>query len=350
MSFVLGNRQIGPEFPPMIVAEMSGNHNGDLQRALAIVDAAAEAGAHALKIQTYTADTMTIDCRKPGFVIDDPESLWAGRSLYDLYAEAHTPWDWHEPIFARCTELGMLGFSAPFDSSAVDFLETLKVPCYKIASFEIVDIGLIRHVARCGKPIIISTGMSSVEEIEEAVAAAKGEGNEQIILLKCTSSYPAPPDSTHVSAIRTLAQRFGVYAGLSDHTHGIGVALASIAFGACLIEKHFTLSRADGGVDSAFSLEPAELKSLVEESDRAFRAIGTPELGMRSAEEASLAFRRSLYLVADTLAGEPLTTDNLRAIRPGFGLKPKHFESLLGRRLLKDADAGTPMTWDILED
>ncbi len=348
MSVTLLQRLAGVSAPPLIVAEMSGNHNGDLDRALAIVDAAAEAGAHALKIQTYTADTMTIDSRKPGFVIEDEGSLWAGRNLYDLYAEAHTPWDWHAPIFDRCKAHGMLGFSAPFDPTAVDFLESLGVELYKIASFEIVDIPLIKKVAATGKPLIISTGMSSPEEIDEAVAAARGQGNDQVILLKCTSSYPAPPDATHISAIPTLAKRYGVMAGLSDHTHGIGVAVASVAFGARVIEKHFTLSRADGGVDSAFSLEPAELKALVEETERAWRAIGTPELGMRPAEEASLAFRRSLYIVKDAKAGEVLSRENLRPIRPGFGLKPKHFEALLGRQLVQDAEAGTPMSWDLV--
>ena len=348
MSVTLLQRLAGASAPPLIVAEMSGNHNGDLERALAIVDAAAEAGAHALKIQTYTADTMTIDSRKPGFVIEDEGSLWAGRNLYDLYAEAHTPWDWHAPIFDRCKAHGMLGFSAPFDPTAVDFLESLGVELYKIASFEIVDIPLIKKVAATGKPLIISTGMSSPQEIDEAVAAARGQGNDQVILLKCTSSYPAPPDATHISAIPTLAERYGVMAGLSDHTHGIGVAVASVAFGARVIEKHFTLSRADGGVDSAFSLEPAELKALVEETDRAWRAIGTPELGMRPVEEASLNFRRSLYIVKDAKAGEVLSRENLRPIRPGFGLKPKHFEALLGRQLVQDAEAGTPMSWDLV--
>jgi pseudaminic acid synthase len=348
MSVTLFDRLAGVSAPPLIVAEMSGNHNGNLDRALAIVDAAAEAGAHALKIQTYTADTMTLDSRKPGFVIEDEGSLWAGRNLYDLYHEAHTPWDWHAPIFDRCKAHGMLGFSAPFDPTAVDFLESLGVELYKIASFEIVDIPLIKKVAATGKPLIISTGMSSPQEIDEAVAAARGQGNDQVILLKCTSSYPAPPDATHISAIPTLAERYGVMAGLSDHTHGIGVAVASVAFGARVIEKHFTLSRADGGVDSAFSLEPAELKALVEETDRAWRAIGTPELGMRPVEEASLNFRRSLYIVKDAKAGEVLSRENLRPIRPGFGLKPKHFEALLGRQLVQDAEAGTPMSWDLV--
>ena len=349
MTITLMDRLAGEKAPPLIVAEMSGNHNGSLERALAIVDAAAMAGAHALKIQTYTADTMTSDSRKPGFVIEDPNSLWSGRNLYALYEEAHTPWAWHAPIFERCREHGILGFSAPFDPTAVDFLEGLGVALYKIASFEIVDIPLIKKVASTGKPLIISTGMSSLEEIGEAVDAARGEGNEQIILLKCTSTYPAPPDSTHVSAVATLANQFGVMAGLSDHTHGIGVALASVAFGARVIEKHFTLSRADGGVDSAFSLEPHELKALVDESDRAWRSIGTPELGMRPAEAASLAFRRSLYIVRDVAAGELLTPDNLRPIRPGFGLKPKHYEELLGRAVLRSVEAGTPMSWDLVD-
>ncbi|MBM64676.1 MAG: pseudaminic acid synthase [Myxococcales bacterium] len=350
MNVSLLDRLAGNAAPPLIIAEMSGNHNRDLERALAIVDAAAEAGAHALKIQTYTADTMTINSRKPGFVINDAGSLWEGRNLYDLYDEAHTPWEWHEPIFARCKTHGMVGFSSPFDATAVDFLEGLGVELYKIASFEMVDIPLIKKVAATGKPMIISTGMSSQEEIGEAVEAAKSMGNDQIVLLKCTSTYPSPPDATHISAIPTLAARFGVMAGLSDHTHGIGVAVASVAFGARVIEKHFTLSRADGGVDSAFSLEPAELKALVEETDRAWRAIGTPELGMRSVEKASSAYRRSLYIVQDVQPGDTLTPENLRSIRPGFGLKPKHYEALLGRTVKQAADAGTPMSWALVDD
>jgi len=348
MTVSLLDRLAGVAAPPLIIAEMSGNHNRDLDRALAIVDAAAEAGAHALKIQTYTADTMTIDSRKPGFVINDEGSLWEGRNLYDLYDEAHTPWAWHQPIFDRCKAHGMIGFSSPFDATAVDFLEGLGVELYKVASFEMVDIPLIKKIASTGKPMIISTGMSSQEEIAEAVEAAKSMGNEHIVLLKCTSTYPAPPDATHISAIPTLASRFGVMAGLSDHTHGIGVAVASVAFGARVIEKHLTLSRADGGVDSAFSLEPAELKALVEETDRAWRSIGTPELGMRSVEEASSAYRRSLYIVEDVKPGDVLTPTNLRSIRPGYGLKPKHYEALIGRTVTQAAEAGTPMAWELV--
>ncbi|MEE2835025.1 MAG: pseudaminic acid synthase [Myxococcota bacterium] len=348
MSISLMDRLGGTSAPPLIIAEMSGNHNRDLARALAIVDAAAEAGAHALKIQTYTADTMTIDSRKPGFVIEDEGSLWEGRNLYDLYDEAHTPWEWHQPIFDRCKAHGMIGFSSPFDATAVDYLEDLGVELYKVASFEMVDIPLIKKIAATGKPMIISTGMSSQEEIGEAVEAAKSMGNDQIVLLKCTSTYPAPPDATHISAIPTLADRFGVMAGLSDHTHGIGVAVASVAFGARVIEKHFTLRRADGGVDSAFSLEPAELKALVEETDRAWRAIGTPELGMRPVEKASSAYRRSLYIVRDVQPGDTLTPQNLRSIRPGYGLKPKHYEALIGRTVTQAAEAGTPVTWDLV--
>jgi pseudaminic acid synthase len=347
--FRIGARLVGPGCEPVVVAEMSGNHNQSLERALAIVEAAARAGAHALKIQTYTAETMTLDLRAHGFVIDDPASLWQGRSLHDLYREAHTPWDWHKPIFERCAALGMIGFSSPFDATAVDFLESLQAPCYKIASFENTDLPLIRKAASTGKPLIISTGMASAEELEESVAAARGAGCKDLILLKCTSTYPASPENTNIVTIPDLARRFGCQAGLSDHTMGVGVAVASVALGATLIEKHFTLRRADGGVDSAFSLEPEELALLVTESNKAWRALGAVSYGPTENEKPNTRLRRSLYVTADMGAGETFTAANLRAIRPGDGLPPKHYEAVLGRRTRVAVKRGTPLSWDLVD-
>ena len=345
----IANRDLGPGHPPLVVAEMSGNHNQSLARALEIVDAAARTGAHALKIQTYTADTMTLDLDEGDFRIDDPDSLWAGKSLYKLYEEAYTPWEWHAPIFERCREHGMLGFSSPFDATAVDFLAGLEVPCYKIASFENTDLPLIRKVAATGKPMIISTGMATDTELEESVAAARAAGCRDLILLKCTSTYPAAPENTNIRTIPDLHDRFGALAGLSDHTMGIGVAVASVAFGAVLIEKHFTLSRADGGVDAAFSLEPAELAMLVTETDRAWRSLGEVRYGPTDAERNSLQFRRSLYIAQDLKAGDTLTPESVRAVRPGNGLPPKHLDAVLGRKVRADVRRGTPLTWDVLE-
>jgi len=345
----IANRELGPGHPPLVVAEMSGNHNQSLDRALEIVDAAARTGAHALKIQTYTADTMTLDLDEGDFRIDDPKSLWAGKSLYKLYEEAHTPWEWHAPIFERCRQHGMIGFSSPFDATAVDFLASLDVPCYKIASFENTDIPLIRKVAATGKPMIISTGMATDTELEESVAAARAAGCADLILLKCTSTYPAAPENTNIRTIPDLHNRFGALSGLSDHTMGIGVAIASVAFGAALIEKHFTLNRADGGVDSAFSLEPAELAMLVTEVDRAWRSLGEVRYGPTDAERNSLQFRRSLYIARNLKAGDTLTPENVRAVRPGNGLPPKHFDAVLGRKVRADVRRGTPLTWDVLE-
>lgn len=344
----IGTRTIGLANPPFVIAEMSGNHNQSLERALEIVDAAAKTGAHALKIQTYTADTMTLDLDKGEFLISDPNSLWEGTSLYTLYQEAYTPWEWHKPIFDRCRELGIIGFSTPFDDTAVDFLETLDVPCYKIASFENTDIPLIRKVAATGKPMIISTGMATVAEMDETVRAAREAGCKDFILLKCTSTYPATPENTNILTIPHMRELFGCEVGLSDHTMGIGVSIASVALGATVIEKHFTLSRADGGVDSTFSMEPAEMASLVVESERAWQALGEVKYGPTEKEKKSLVFRRSLYLVDDVKAGEVLTLKNLRAIRPGLGLPPKYLSILLGRRLAKDVKKGTAMTWDLL--
>lgn len=348
-SIRIGAHEIGPSQPPFVIAEMSGNHNGSLDRALAIVDAAADAGAQAIKIQTYTADTMTLDLAEREFLISDPGSLWAGRTLYDLYREAHTPWEWHRPIFERARQRGLVAFSTPFDASAVEFLESLDVPCYKIASFENVDIPLIRRVAATGKPVIISTGMATAGEIGEAVDAARSEGCRDLILLKCTSSYPATPVNSHLATIPVLRTLFGCEVGISDHTLGIGAALAAVALGAGVIEKHFTLSRGDGGVDSAFSLEPDELRALVDESWRARQSLGEVHFGPTLAEKPSLVFRRSLYVTSDMPAGARLTPENLRAIRPGRGLPPKYYDLLLGKRVRRDVRRGTPMTWDLLE-
>lgn len=344
----IGDRLVGPDHPPLIVAEMSGNHNQSLDRALAIVDAAAAAGAHALKIQTYTPDTMTLDLDEREFHISDPDSLWKGTSLYRLYGQAHTPWEWHAPIFERAGSHGMIAFSTPFDESAVDFLETLGAPCYKIASFENTDLPLIRCVAATGKPLIVSTGMASVGELEETVLAARAAGCREIILLKCTSTYPASPDDSHIVTIPHLRELFQCEVGLSDHTMGTGVAVASVALGATVIEKHFTLRRADGGVDSAFSLEPDELKMLVEESERAWRALGTVRYGPSEAERNSVVFRRSLYIVKDLRAGDVLTRDSIRAIRPGLGLAPKYLDQLVGRSVRRDVGRGTALDWSLL--
>lgn len=345
----IAGRPIGADAPPFIIAEMSGNHNQSLERALAIVDAAASAGAHALKIQTYTADTMTLDITEGEFSIADSNSLWQGKSLYTLYQEAQTPWEWHSPIFERARSQGMIPFSTPFDESAVDFLESLDVPCYKIASFEMTDLPLIRKAAATGKPLIISTGMATAAEIDETVRTARSEGCQDMILLKCTSNYPASPENTNLNTIPHLRQLTGCEVGLSDHTMGIGASVAAVALGATVIEKHFTLARADGGVDSAFSLEPAELKSLVQETERAWQALGQVRYGASSAaEQKSLAFRRSLYAVRDICAGEALTPNNVRAIRPGFGLPPKHLEALFKRRAKNTIARGTPLSWDLV--
>lgn len=343
----LGGRRVGIGYPPLLVAEMSGNHNQSLPRALEIVEAAARSGAHALKIQTYTPDTMTLDLADGEFFIEDPDSLWCGASLHQLYEQAHTPWEWHEPIFRRARELGMLAFSTPFDETAVDFLETFDVPCYKIASFENTDLPLVRKVAATGKPMIVSTGMATLAELDELVRCARDAGCRDLVLLKCTSTYPATPRNTNIATIPHLRQMFDCEVGLSDHTLGVGVAVAAVTLGASVIEKHFTLARADGGVDSAFSLEPAEFAQLVVESERASQAIGTVCYGPTEQERKSLVYRRSLYVVADIPAGGELTPANMRAIRPGFGLPPKHFDALLGRRVVRDVKRGTPVSWGL---
>lgn len=342
------NCEIGRDVAPFIIAEMSGNHNQSLERALEIVEAAAKAGAHALKIQTYTSDTMTLDIDEREFHISDPNSLWAGTSLYKLYGEAYTPWEWHKPIFDRCRELGMIGFSTPFDDTAVDFLESLNVPCYKIASFENTDIPLIRKVAATGKPLIISTGMATVAELDETVRAARDVGCKDLILLKCTSTYPATAANTNILTIPHLRELFGCEVGLSDHTMGVGVSVASVALGATVVEKHFTLNRADGGVDSAFSMEPAEMAQLVVETERAWRALGRVSYGSTDAEKKSLQYRRSLYVVKDIKAGDVLTKENVRAIRPGLGLPTKYLEQVLGKTAGRDVKRGTALTWELL--
>ncbi|MCF3576838.1 pseudaminic acid synthase [Planktothrix agardhii] len=348
-SISISDRQIGRDRPPFIIAEMSGNHNQSLERALEIVEAAAKTGAHALKLQTYTADTMTLDIKEGEFFIDDPKSLWYGNSLYELYQQAHTPWEWHEPIFKRCKELGIIGFSTPFDNTAVDFLESLDVPCYKIASFENTDLPLIRKVASTGKPMIISTGMATVAELDETVRTAREAGCQDLVLLKCTSTYPATPENSNLLTIPHLEELFGVEVGLSDHTMGVGVAVASVALGATVIEKHFTLRRADGGVDSAFSMEPAEMTQLVVESERAWQALGQIQYGFTDAERKSLMFRRSLYVAKDMKAGEVFTPENLKAVRPGLGLPPKYYDVLVGQAVKQDIQRGKPVTWDCLQ-
>jgi pseudaminic acid synthase len=341
----ISTRAIGPEHRPYLIAEMSGNHNQSLDRALAIVEAAAAAGADAVKLQTYTADTMTLAVDTPDFVIQDKKSLWAGRHLHDLYKEAYTPWEWHAPIMQRARELGLHCFSSPFDESAVDFLETLDVPAYKIASFELTDIPLIRKVAATGKPMIMSTGMATVGEIDEAVRTAKAAGASAITLLKCTSTYPATPANSHLRTIPHLRDAFGCEVGLSDHTMGVGIAVAAVALGATVIEKHFTLRRADGGVDSAFSMEPEELQLLRAETERAWQGLGQIAYGGTQAEEKSRTHRRSIYVSKSVRAGELLTAENLRIVRPAFGLAPKFIDVVLGKRASQDLPAGTPLGW-----
>jgi N-acetylneuraminate synthase len=342
------NRLIGRQSPPFVIAEMSGNHNQSLERALAIVDAAAASGAHALKLQTYTADTMTLDLAEREFCISNPRSPWHGETLHELYQRAHTPWEWHSPLFARARELGMVAFSTPFDATAVEFLTSLGVPAFKIASFENTDLPLIRKVAATGKPVIISTGMASLAEIDEAVQAARQAGCENLVLLKCTSNYPASPPASNLNAIPLLRDAFDCEVGLSDHTAGIGVAVASVSLGATVIEKHLTLARSEGGVDAGFSLEPQELRQLVRETHAAWEALGQARLGPSPDEQDSLVFRRSLYICADLAAGDALTRENLRAIRPGLGLPPKFLEILLGKRVRGAVKRGTPMHWDLL--
>ncbi len=342
---IIDGRTIGPDHPPYVIAELSGNHNGDIERAFALIEAAQASGADAVKLQTYTADTLTIDHHGPGFTVED--GLWAGRTLHSLYQEAHTPWDWHAALFARGRELGITVFSSPFDPTAIDFLENLKAPAYKIASFEIVDIPLIERAAATGKPLIMSTGMADEQEIADAVAAARAAGDGGVALLHCISSYPAPAEDSNLRTIPLLEQTFDTVIGLSDHTPGTTVSIAAIALGAAIIEKHVTLDRADGGVDSAFSLEPAELKTLCAESRTAWQALGSAGWGQRQSETGSLKFRRSLYVVEDIPAGAQFSTANVRSIRPGYGLPPKHLPDILGQTATRDLTRGEPLEWSM---
>jgi pseudaminic acid synthase len=344
----IAGRIIGRGEAPFVVAEMSGNHNQSLEKALEIVEEVAKTGAHALKIQTYTPDTMTLDMDEREFHIGDPGSLWRGTSLYKLYAAAQTPWDWHKPIFDRARALGLIAFSSPFDATAVEFLESLNVPCYKIASFENTDLPLIQLAAATRKPLIISTGMASAAELESAVVAARDAGCDDIILLKCTSTYPATAENTNILTIPNMRDLFGCEVGLSDHTMGIGVSVASVALGATFIERHFTIARSDGGVDSTFSMEPAELKQLVAETRCAWQALGKVSYGPTADEKKSLQFRRSLYVTKDMLAGEPFAQTNLKAIRPGLGLPPSFYQTLIGKRVNRAIKRGTPVSLDMI--
>ena len=337
----IANRQIGQGNKPYIIAEMSGNHNGDINRAIALIKAAKEAGADAVKLQTYTADTITINHDSEEFMIRG--GLWDGSKLYDLYEQAHTPWDWHKTLFDAASELGITIFSSPFDHSAVDFLESLNAPAYKIASFELIDLPLIRKVASTGKPMIMSTGNANLGEIEEAVAAAKAAGAEDIILLHCTSGYPTPASQANISTMAVMRDAFGVEVGLSDHTMDIGVSVAAVSLGACVIEKHFTLARADGGPDSAFSLEKEELTSLVVNCNMAYEALGKPNFVSTEVELQTKCHRRSLYVVKDIKEGEVFTEEHVRSIRPGNGILPKYLDEVIGSVATQDLKFGTPL-------
>ena len=347
-TITIGSRQIGPHTPPFIVAEISANHNQSLEQALLLVQAAKAAGVDAIKLQTYTPDTMTLDIQDREFVINDSKSPWHGKNLYQLYQEAYTPWEWHEQIFQRCRELGLIGFSTPFDITAVDFLETLNVPCYKIASLEITDHALIKAAAATGKPVIISTGAATLEEIDEAVTVAREAGCEQLVLLKCTSAYPASPLDANLRTLPHLAETFDTLVGLSDHTLGMSVAVASVALGACLIEKHFTLSRADCGLDCSFSLEPQEFSELVSETKIAWQALGKQQYGPTKSEATSISLRRSLYFVKELKKGESIAAEHIQAIRPGSGLPPKELERLIGRRVNTNVKRGQAVRWELL--
>jgi N-acetylneuraminate synthase len=344
---IIDNRKIGLNHLPYIIAELSANHNGDIQRALDSILAAKEAGVDAVKIQTYTADTMTIDCDANDFKIVG--GLWDGYYLYDLYKEAQTPYEWHKPLFDYAKEIGITIFSTPFDKTAVDMLEQLNTPAYKIASFEMTDLPLVKYVAQTGKPMIISTGMANLEEIEEVVKVAKVNGCKHLVLLHCISSYPAPMEQSNLRTIPDLAERFSVLSGLSDHTMGTTVATTSVALGACVIEKHFTLSRAEKGPDSDFSLEPDELKQLCLDTKTAWQSLGKAGYERKSAEESNVKFRRSIYVIKDIKKGERLTEENIKRIRPGFGLEPKYWEEILGRAAAFDIDRATPMSFDLIK-
>jgi N-acetylneuraminate synthase len=339
---------IGTEHEPFMIAEISGNHNQSLEKAIEIIDAAADSGAHAVKLQTYTADTLTINVDHGEFFISDSKSLWKGRSLYDLYEEAHTPWEWHKALFDRAKERGMLCFSTPFDETAVDFLESLDMPVYKIASFENNHIPLLKKIAATGKPVIMSTGISTLADIALAVQTLRSNGCKDIVLLKCTSTYPATPENTNIRTIPHMAQMFNCHVGLSDHTMGVGVAIGAVAMGARVIEKHFTIDRSEGGVDSTFSMEPAEFRTLVDETKKAFQSLGEVTYGILPEELKSLTFKRSLYIVEDMSEGEILTKKNLRIIRPGLGLAPKYLEQMLGKKINCNVKKGTALTFDLI--
>ncbi|HJN01665.1 MAG: pseudaminic acid synthase [Nitrospinae bacterium] len=344
----IDNHIIGKNHTPFIVAEMSGNHNQSLDRALEIVEAVAQSGAHALKLQTYTADTITLDLKEGEFFINDPNSLWEGQSLHSLYKKAYTPWEWHEKIIKKCRGLGLTVFSTPFDETSVDFLESLDVPAYKIASFENVHLPLLRKVASTGKPVIMSTGMATLSELDEAVSEIRKTGNSKVILLKCTSSYPASPENANILTIPHLRELFGCDVGISDHVMGIGVAIAAVAVGAVMVEKHFTLKRDDGGIDSAFSIEPKELKMLVTESHKAWQSLGCIKYGPTDAEKESARYRRSIYVSQDINKGDLLTEKNLRIVRPGFGILPKYYDMFLGKKASVDVKKGTPVNWSLI--
>lgn len=347
-SIRIGKHEIGPDHEPYIIAEMSGNHDGSLEKAKDIVKMAADAGAHAVKLQTYKPETITIQSDKPEFRLSDSHELWGGRTLWDLYEEAHTPWEWHEPLFETAREAGITIFSAPFDPTAVDLLEELGAPAYKIASSEIVDVPLIRYAASKGKPIIISTGMASLREINDAVTAAREAGNDQIVVLACTANYPADPSESNLRGIPVMRDALGTLVGYSDHTMGIGAAVAAVALGGVLVEKHVTLSREEGGVDSAFSSEPQELADLVSQTKVAWQCLGQPRIGARKQEAEGLRFRRSLYVVEDVKAGDAVTAQNVRSIRPANGLAPDEFSRLEGRTFKNDVSKGTAMSWDLV--
>jgi N-acetylneuraminate synthase len=345
----IAGRKIGLDEAPFVIAELSGNHNQSIDLAIEMIEAAAKAGVDAIKLQTYTADTMTLDCEHDDFQILEGDNLWQGNSLHKLYQKAYTPWEWHKTLFEKAQSLGLIAFSSPFDISAVEFLETLNVPCYKIASFENNDIPLIERIAKTGKPVIISTGMASLTEISEAIDCLKSNGCQQIVLLKCTSAYPASPAQANLKTLAHLRATFACEVGISDHTLGIGVSIAGVALGASVIEKHFVLSRNDGGVDAAFSLEPDEFTLLVNESKSAAQSLGKVIYGGDTSEQNSKKYRRSLYISQDVRKGQPLTEDNIKVVRPGFGLAPKHYKQVLGQKVSQDLTKGTALSWDVLK-